>query len=146
MAGALGGHHEHVHIGGRHDQAVMDVKAVGKDQSLALGEVGGDLGAVHIGLLLVVDENHDEVGRLGGLSHGHDGKAVLLGHRPALSALIQADDHVAAGLPQVQRVGVALASVAYDGDLLPLQIAEFTVLVIVHFCHSQTLLFPCCRR
>ncbi|MPM26797.1 hypothetical protein SDC9_73302 [bioreactor metagenome] len=114
---------------------------MGKSNGLAAGEVGGDIGAVHIGLLLVVDENHDDVGLLGSLGGCHDGKAVLLGDSPAFSALVKADDDVAAGIAQVHGMGMALGAIADNGDLLPLQITELAVFFIVKFCHNQTLLF-----
>ena len=43
---------------------------VGEGQGLALGEVGLDALLVELGLLLVVDEDHDDVGGLGGLGAG----------------------------------------------------------------------------
>ena len=139
---ALGRRHEHVHVRRRHDLLVADVEAVREGDRLALGEVGGDVLLVHVGLTLVVDEDHDDVRRLRRFGHGHDGEAVLFRHGPGLAALAQADDHVAAGVAQVQRVGVALRAVADDGDLLAVELAQVAVLLIVHSCHSQTLLFP----
>ena len=136
VAGALGGRHEHVHIRGGLDLLEADVEAVGEGDGLAGGEVGGDVLLVHIRLGLVVDEDHDDIRQLGGLGHGIDLEAVLLGHGPALAALAQADDDVAAGIPQVQGVGVALGAVAHDGDLLTVQLAQVAVLLIIHLCHS----------
>ena len=49
------------------------------------------------------------------------GQALGLGLRSGLGALVQADDDVAAAVVQVQRVRVALAAVADDGDLLALK-------------------------
>ena len=57
--------------------------------------------------------------------------AVVSTFSPAASALallllpaVQADHHVDAGIAQVQRVRVALAAVADDGDRLALQVAR----------------------
>ena len=109
---------------------------MGKGQSVALHQVGGDILLVDIGLHLVVDEHHDDVGPLGGLGHGLDGETGLLGVGPVLGALPQADAHVAAGVLQVEGVGMALGAVADDGDLLAVEVAELAVFLIIHFCHS----------
>ena len=66
VAGALGGDHEHVHVRGRYDLAEVDVEAVGERQGLALGQVGRDILLVHIRLLLVGDQDHDDIGGLSG--------------------------------------------------------------------------------
>ena len=140
VAGALGGGHEHVHAGGRHDLLIADVEAVGKGQGLALGHIGGDVLLVDVGLDLVVDEHHHDVAPLGSLGDGHDLQAGGLRLGPALGTGPQAHANVAAGILQVEGMGVALRAVADDGDLLAVQIAELTVLLVVHLCHGNTLL------
>ena len=136
MAGALGGSHEHVHALGGHDLLIADIEAMGEGQGLALGHVGGDALLVHVGLDLVIDQDHDDVAPLGGLLDGLHLQTGLLGVGPVLRALAQAHAHVAAGVLQVQRVGVTLGAIADDGDLLPVQIADVAILLIIHFCHS----------
>ena len=84
-------------------------------------QVGSDGLLVHGGLLLVVDQNHDHVGLLGGLRCGIYLKSLLLRLLPGTASLVQANDHVAAGFLKVQRVGVALAAVTDDGNGLALQ-------------------------
>ena len=62
----------------------------------------------------------------------------LLG--PRLRALVQADHDVQAALVQVQRVRVALAAVADDGDLLALERVEIGVRLVVHLqCQNNPL-------
>jgi hypothetical protein len=61
---------------------------------------------------------------------GDDPQAGGLGLRAALGGLGQADAHVDAGVVQVQRVGVALAAVADDGDLPALDQRQVGVVVI----------------
>ena len=141
VAGALGRSHEHVHVGGRHDLLIADIEAMGKGNGLALGQIGGDILLIHIGLGLVVDQNHDDIGSLGGLGDGHDREAVLFRHGPGLAALAQANNDVAAAVTQIQCMGMALGTVTDDGDLLAVQLAQIAVLLIIHFCHNRTLLF-----
>ena len=136
MAGALRRCHEHVHIRRRDDLLVADVEAVRKGDGLAGAQVGRDLGLVHVGLRFVVDEDHDDVGGLRGFRNGHHLEPVLLGDRPGFAALPEADDHVAAGIPEIERVSMALGAVADDCDLFAVKLAEVTVFFIVHFCHN----------
>ena len=141
VAGALRGGHEHVDPGGGHDALVADVEAVGEGDGLALGEIRRDIGLVHVGLVLVVDQDHDHVGLPGGLRDGQDLEAVLFRDGPALAALAEPDDHVAAGIPEVQRVGVALRAVADDRDGLAAERVQVAILLVVHLCHGFVLLF-----
>src|SRR5207248_2437941 len=74
---------------------------------------------------------HRDVARLGGVGDGRHLQPVLLGLRPGLGALVEADDHVLARVLEVQRVGVALAAIPDDRDLLALEEAEVGVLVVI---------------
>jgi hypothetical protein len=131
VAGGLGRDHGHVDVGRRHHLVEVDVEAVGEHQHLALAEPALDRLLVDLALGLVGEEDHHDVAGLRGLVHRHDLEAVLLGARPALRALVEAHDHVLPRVLQVQRVGVALAAVADDGDLLPAEEAQVRVLVVV---------------
>lgn len=99
------------------------------------GEVGLDVLLVHIGLLLIVDEDHDDVGRFGRFGGGCHLQAGGFRFGPALGAVIQADDDVDAAVVQVQGVGVPLRAVADDRDGLVLEDAEVAVVLVVDFCH-----------
>ena len=114
---------------------------MGEGQGLALGHVGGDGILIDVGLDLVVDEQHHDVAPLGGVLHRLDLKSGLLGLGPVLGPGAEAHAHVAAGVLQVEGVGVALGAVADDGDLLAVQVADVAVLFVVHLCHDKTLLF-----
>ena len=65
-----------------------------------------------------------DVGGLGGVGGGHDLEAGGFGLRPALAAGVQADHDVDARIAQIQRVRVALAAVADDGDRRPFEVAR----------------------
>ena len=79
MAGTLGGHHEHIHVLRGFDLAEMDVEAVSEHQRLAGLQVRSDGFAVHAGLMLVGQQDHDHIGGSGSFRGGHGGKAVFLG-------------------------------------------------------------------
>ena len=88
-----------------------------EEQRVAVLEVRLDRLGVDVPLHLVGREDDDEVGLLARV-----GDATT--RRPSASALArdllpsaQADADVDAGVAQVERVGVALAAVADDGDL-----------------------------
>ena len=102
----------------------------------AICQIGRDIGLVHIGLRFIVDQDHDDVCGLGGFRNGHHFKSVLLGYRPGFAAAAEADDYIAAGIPEIERVRMALRTVPDDGDFLAVKLAEVTVFFIVHFCHN----------
>ena len=141
VAGALGCRHEHVHTGGRHDLLVADVEAVGKGQGVALLQIGGDILFVNVGLYLVIDEHHHDVAPLGGLGNILNGKPCGLRLGPVLGAFPQAHADLAAGVLQVQGMGMALRAVADHGDLLAVEIVQVAILFIIHLSHGKFLLF-----
>ena len=82
---------------------------------------GQDLVLKDASLLLVGNQQDDDVslaGRVGDLGHLEAG---LLGGGPGLRAVVQANHDVQARVVGVQRVRVALAAVADDGDFLALE-------------------------
>src|SRR6478609_3355401 len=135
VAGALRGDHEDVDALGRGDVAEADVEAVAEDQGVAGGELGGDLLGVQLPLVLIGSEDDDDVGLLRGLGRGEDAQALGLGLRPTLGARLQADAHVDARVAQGQRMGVALAAVADDRDVLALDQGQVGVVVVEHLSH-----------
>ena len=138
VAGALRGDHDDVDVCGRDDLLEVDVKAVGERQGLPFGQVGGDVLLVHIRLLLVGDQDHDDVGCLGRFRHGHDGQTGLSGLLRGLGAFVKADDDVDARVAQVQRMGVALGAEADNGNLFAVEGVDVTVFLIIDFhCHGN---------
>ena len=75
-----------------------------------------------------------------GLGRRDDPQAVGLGLGAALGALRQTDADVDARVAQVLRVGVALAAVAEDRDLLGLDDREVGVGVVEQLGHGGVLL------
>ncbi len=134
VARALRGDHEHRVILGGLDVAVVDVEAVGEGQGGAGLEVRLDLGSEHLGLELIRQKDHHHVGLGGGVGHGLDLEALLLGVLDGLGGGTQADDDVDAGITQVQRVGVTLRAVADDGDLLAVKHGQIGVLLVPDSC------------
>ena len=65
-------------------------------------EVRRDVLLVDLGLGLVGDEHHDDVGLLGGVIHAHDLEPGLLRRLGGLGALAQANADVNAGVQKVQ--------------------------------------------
>ena len=83
---------------------------MGEEHRVAVGEVRSDLGLVDARLLGVGQQDHDEVrlgGRLGHRQHPQPGR-FRLGPRGRLGPEPDAD--VDAGIVEVERVGVALAT------------------------------------
>ena len=56
----------------------MNVEPVGKQQQLAVGQIGGNLILIEFGLSLVGGKNHDDIGPPGSFSNRGDFEAGLL--------------------------------------------------------------------
>ena len=133
VAGALGRDHHHVEVGARLDQVEVDVEAVREHQRRALLHVGGEVVAIDVGLQLVGREHHHHVGPFGGLGDLHDLELLALGLLDALRALAQRHrDVLDAGVAQIERMGMALAAIADDGDLLALDQVQVGVAIVVN--------------
>ena len=134
VTGALGRDHGDVNVSGRNDLTEVDRKAVSKHQHVARLEVGLDVCLVHSSLLFVVDQNHDDVSFFRCLGSGEHLKALRLSLCPGLAALVEADDNIAAGFLEVQRMCVTLAAVADDCDGLALEQGQVAVALIINGC------------
>ena len=107
-----------------------------EEQRIAVLEVRLDVVFEDVGLRGVGRQQHDDVGPLGDLGGGVDLEALLGDLRPGLRAFLQPDLHLDARIAQAQRVRVALAAIADDADLAPLDDRQVRVVVIEHLnCH-----------
>ena len=118
----------------RLDVAVVDVEAVGKGQSGARLQIRLDLGLVDGGLILVRQQDHHHIRFGGGVGHGLDLQALLLGVFHGLRGRTQADDDIHTGIAQVQRVGVTLGTVTEDGHLLAIEHGQIGILLVPDSC------------
>jgi len=136
VAGALGSDHDDVHVLGSGDGLEVDVEAVCKGQSLALGHIRSNLLVVDVGAQLIGNQHHDHIAGLSSLFHFHDLEVVVGGSElgslcPVSRTLAQADDDVDAALGQVFGVCMALTAKADDRDGLAVQHAEVAVGIVV---------------
>ena len=131
--GPLRRDHQHVDVGARLDQVEVHVEAVREHQRRALLHVGGEVIAIDVGLQLVRGEHHHHVGPFGGLGDLHHLELLGLGLLHAGRGLAQRDrDVLDAAIAQIERVRMALAAVADDGDLLALDQVQVGVAVVVN--------------
>ena len=131
MAGSLGGDHADVNVGRGLDRAEVDAEAVREHQGLASRKVRGDVGLVQRALDVVRNEDHHDVGGLDCVGCLHDCQTGGLDLCAALAVCREAHNHVEPGIAQVQRVRVALAAVADNGDFLALEGGDTAVLLVV---------------
>ena len=111
----------------------MHVEAVREHQRRAVLHVGVQMIVVDVALQFVGREHHHHVGPFGGVGHLHDLELLALGLLDALRVLAQRDrDVLDAGIAQIERVGMALAAIADDGDLLALDQVQVGVAVVVN--------------
>ena len=118
MARCLGSNHGYVDIGRRHDGPEVDGEPVCEHQRLARLEPRLDLRFIQVGLQMIRNQDHDDVGGLGGLRDGHHFQPRGLRFGPALAAFVEPDNDIATGIAQIQRMRVPLAAVADNGDRL----------------------------
>ena len=114
----------------------MDVEAVGEREGVASLQMIFDVLLVDLRLRLVRREDHNEIGFLGSGVHVDNLKASLASLLSGLGTLAQADAHVAAGIHEVERMGMPLRAIADDGDLLALDDLRIDVLFVID-CHSH---------
>ena len=89
-----------------------------------------DVGRVEVALDVIGYQDHHHVGGFGGFGRGQHGEAGGVGFGAALAVRGQADNDVEAGVAQVQRVRVALAAVADDGDFLAFERVDVSVFFV----------------
>ena len=131
---SLGRDHGNVNVRRRYDLTEVDRKAVSKHQHVACLEVRLDVSLVHSCLLLVVDQNHNNIGLLGCFCGGEHLKALCLSLCPRLAALVKTDDNMTAGFLEVQRVCVTLAAVTDDSDRFALEQGQVAIALIINGC------------
>ena len=107
-----------------------------EDQGVARRDVGLDGLGVQRPLHVVGREDHDHVGLLDRLGRRQHAQALGLGLGARLRALEQTDSDVDAGVTQREGVGVALAAVAEDRDVLALDHGQVGVVVVEHLGHG----------
>ena len=146
VAGALGSDHDHVHILGCHDGLEVDVEAMCKGQSLALGHVRGDLLIIDVGAQLIGNQHHHNVTGLGSFLHFHHlevgmGLSKLGSLFPVRRTLAQANHNVHAALGQVFRMSMALRAKADHSNGFAVQHAQIAVRIIILFDSHFSLSF-----
>src|ERR1700730_10799616 len=101
--------------------------------------------AVDVALQFIGREHHDHVGPFGGLRHLEHLEFLALGLLDALRALAQRDrDFLHAGIPQVERMGMALAAIAHDRNLLAFDQVQVGVPVVIYAHDSLPLSVSYC--
>ena len=103
------------------DELEMDVEAVPEGQVLARREMRGDFRLVDVASHLVRHQHHHDVGAARGLGGFENRQALLGGFLPRRAVLAQPDAYVHPAVAQVERMGMALAAEAEDGDFVSAQ-------------------------
>ena len=110
-------------------------------QHLAGGQVLPDVSVVHLRLVLIGDEDHDDVGPLGRIGDRHDSEAGSPCLLNRLAGGRQADDDVHTSVLQVERMRVPLRAISDDRHFPIADQLDVRVLVVKHRRHLYLLLF-----
>ncbi len=132
MAGAFWGDQHAVDARGRFDLAEVDVEAVRAHQHVAFLQIRLDVLPINIALEFVGQQNVDDIGLLGGFLGAHRFEAVADRQLVILAAGPLADDDVTAAVAEVLRLGVALGTVAEDGDGFAFEDGKIGVVVVIN--------------
>src|SRR6476659_3664664 len=132
VARPLGRYHQHVEIGARFDQIEMHVKAVREHQRRTVFHIFSKVIAINVALQLVGRQHHHHVRPFCRLGNLHDLEFFGFGFLHAGRALTQRHcNFFYAAITQIERVRVALASIADDGDLLAFDQVQVGVAIVV---------------
>ncbi len=96
VSGTLGRYHCYIHILRRCDAAKVYIKSVSEHKHIARLQIRLNILLIKISLKLIIDQYHDDISFLGSLGCGIYLEALRLSLSPALRALVQTDDDVAA--------------------------------------------------
>src|SRR5216684_3468286 len=135
VAGSFWSDHGDVDSGRRLDGAETNVETVREHQCLARLEIWFDGIAIELGLFGIWNENHDDVGPGSSFRGGIDSQACLLRFGARGAPFVKANADGDAAIAQIERVRVALRTVANDGDLLCLDQGNVRGIVVVEICH-----------
>jgi hypothetical protein len=131
MPRAFGCDEQGIDAGGRLDLTEVHVEAVRAHENVAGLQVRLDAGAIDVGLHFIRQEHVDEVALLRSVFDAHRFEAVTLGEIVVRAAGPLADDHVAAAIAKVLRLGVALRAVTENSDRLAFEQRKVGVVVVV---------------
>src|SRR6202050_5194475 len=132
MAGTLRRDHENVDVLGRLDETEMDIEAVAKGEILAGLERGRDFFFVNLATQLIGHQDHYDVGLHRSLGGIENLEAVLLGFFHRGASRTQSNPNIHSAIAKIQRVRVALASIADDGDFLGPKQTHIGVAIVIH--------------
>ena len=115
MAWPLRRSHHHIYVFGWHNLAKVDVKSVRKGQDVSCFQVGADMLLVDVALDFIGQQNHDEVGSFGSIGYRLDRQSFGFSFLDGATALVQTHDYVDTAVFEIERMRVALRTVANDG-------------------------------
>ena len=138
MPGTLGSYHANVNRGWRYNLSVVNVETVGKHQRLAGPHEFLKRLPVYDRVQVVGDKHYHYVGLLGHFARGGHLKAGFLGGLPCLTSRRLGHQHFTAAVLQVVGMCVALAPIADNTNLLPLEQVQVGIPVIVDVGHGSS--------
>src|SRR3954447_4629436 len=137
MSGGLGGDHGNIYSLGWRDRAKPNVEAMSKHEHLARSEKRLNRGFINFRLSRVGRKDHDHICPIASIGHSVDSEAGVLGFCFGRAVWRQSDADVGAAVRQIESMGVALGTVADDGNFLAANQCEVGVIVVVNLSHDD---------
>ena len=112
------------------------LKPWAEHQRIASLQIRLDVLVIDLALDRIGQQDHDDIGFGGGVTVAQDAQPFGFGLGAALASFVQTDAHIDAAVAQIQRMGMALAAIADDCNLLARQQAKVGLVFVIDVCHT----------
>ena len=134
MTRSLWSNHRNIDICRWNNLIKVNVETMSKHQHVTCFKIRLNRLLIKSGLLLIINENHNNICLLCCLCRRIYLKALFFCSLPRLRSLIQTDNHMTAGLLCIQRMRMSLTTITNDSNCLSIQCCQITVILIINSC------------
>jgi hypothetical protein len=111
----------------------MNIESMGEQEGFSLLEIGFDIHFIEFGLDMILGEDLNKIGLFRRLFGSDWFKSVSKSKLIIFTPLPLRDKDVEAAISQVLGLGMPLAPITDNGNLLSLQMVEVGILIIIDF-------------
>ena len=133
VARSLWRDHKDVNIAAWLNQVEMHIQTMGKGNGSPGAHVLDDVGVIDISLQFIRRQHHDHIAPFGRIRNIHDLKSGIAGLAAAARVSAKRNSHIGnATVLQIGRMGMALAAITDNHNLLVLDQADIGIAIIIH--------------